>query len=94
MYTYRFDLIIFLSTTTYKKISDNNDKQSIQNTFEIIFRQAFIGVERGYMDSIGDLLAERMSLQFDIPDGLSAYEAYQKFPNLVSSIDKSTFLNM
>lgn len=47
------------------------------------FRQAFIAVERGYLDSIGDLLAERASMQFDIPDGLNSYETYQKFPHLV-----------
>lgn len=74
-------------------------KKSLGNTMqqkliEIIFnkiliignhcRQAFIAVERGYLDSIGDLLAERASLQFDIPDGLNSYETYQKFPHLVS----------
>lgn len=50
----------------------------------LFYRQAFIAVEKGYLESIGDLLAERASLQFDIPDGLTSYETYQKFPNLVS----------
>lgn len=53
----------------------------MQNLF---YRQAFIAVEKGYLESIGDLLAERASLQFDIPDGLNSYETYQKFPDLVS----------
>lgn len=44
-------------------------------------------MERGYLDSIGDLLAERTSLQFDIPDGLNSYETYQKFPHLVSLVE-------
>lgn len=35
------------------------------------------------MDSMGDLLAERMSLQFELPDGLNVYEAYKKCPDLV-----------
>ncbi|XP_015513997.1 TGF-beta-activated kinase 1 and MAP3K7-binding protein 1 [Neodiprion pinetum] len=55
-----------------------------------VLRQAFITVERGYLDSIGDILAERASLQFDIPDGLNSYETYQKFPYLV---DKLSSLN-
>lgn len=50
----------------------------------LFYRQAFIAVEKGYLESIGDLLAERASLQFDIPDGLTSYETYQKFPDLVS----------
>lgn len=54
-------------------------------SYVFIDRQAFITVERGYMDSIGDLLAERTSLQFDIPEGLNSYlpEGYQNFPNVV-----------
>ncbi|KAI4479641.1 PREDICTED: TGF-beta-activated kinase 1 and MAP3K7-binding protein 1-like [Polistes canadensis] len=52
-----------------------------------VLRQAFISVERGYLDSIGDLLAERTSLQFDIPDGLNSYETYQKFPHLVDKLN-------
>lgn len=47
------------------------------------FRQAFIAVEKGYLDSVDDRLAERTSLQYEIPDGMTSYEAYQKFPHLV-----------
>ena len=63
--------------------------QFVPNTLCLIIfsRQAFNAVERGYLDSIGDLLAERASLQFDIPDGLNSYESYQKFPHLVSGLD-------
>ncbi|XP_014485131.1 PREDICTED: TGF-beta-activated kinase 1 and MAP3K7-binding protein 1-like [Dinoponera quadriceps] len=52
-----------------------------------VLRQAFIAVEKGYLESIGDLLAERTSLQFDIPDGLNSYETYQKFPDLVDKLN-------
>lgn len=52
-----------------------------------VLRQAFIAVEKGYLESIGDLLAERASLQFDIPDGLTSYETYQKFPDLVDKLN-------
>lgn len=36
------------------------------------------------MASIDDRLAERAKLQMDIPDDLSEYEAYKKYPHLVS----------
>ncbi|XP_063237072.1 TGF-beta-activated kinase 1 and MAP3K7-binding protein 1-like [Bacillus rossius redtenbacheri] len=49
-----------------------------------VLRQAFISVEKGYFDSIDDRLAKRTSLQYDIPEGLTPYEAYQKYPHVVS----------
>lgn len=52
----------------------------------IFYRQAFIAVEKGYLETIGDLLTERAILQLDIPDGLNSYETYQKYPDLVSHI--------
>ncbi|XP_067007511.2 TGF-beta-activated kinase 1 and MAP3K7-binding protein 1 [Anabrus simplex] len=52
-----------------------------------VLRQAFIAVERSYMDSIDDRLAERTSLQYEIPDGLTSFEAYQKFPHLVDKLN-------
>ncbi|KAK0082632.1 hypothetical protein PV325_010080 [Microctonus aethiopoides] len=66
-----------------------NGKTTNEEVKEVL-RQAFIAVERGYLDSIGDLLAERTSLQFDIPDGLNSYETYQKFPD---AVDKLNALN-
>ncbi|OAD59872.1 TGF-beta-activated kinase 1 and MAP3K7-binding protein 1 [Eufriesea mexicana] len=63
-----------------------NGKSTNEEVKEVL-RQAFIAVERGYLDSIGDLLAERTSLQFDIPDGLNSYETYQKFPHLVDKLN-------
>lgn len=63
-----------------------NGKKTDDEVKEVL-RQAFIAVERGYMDSIGDILAERMSLQFEIPDNLNSYEAYQKFPHLVDKLN-------
>lgn len=63
-----------------------NGKSTDEEVKEVL-RQAFIAVERGYLDSIGDLLAERTSLQFDIPDGLNSYETYQKFPHLVDKLN-------
>ncbi|KYN03374.1 PREDICTED: TGF-beta-activated kinase 1 and MAP3K7-binding protein 1-like [Cyphomyrmex costatus] len=63
-----------------------NDKSTDEEVKEVL-RQAFIAVEKGYQESIGDLLAERASLQFDIPDGLTPYETYQKFPDLVDKLN-------
>lgn len=63
-----------------------NDKSTDEEVKEVL-RQAFIAVEKGYLESIGDLLAERASLQFDIPDGLTPYETYQKFPDLVDKLN-------
>ncbi|EFN82775.1 TGF-beta-activated kinase 1 and MAP3K7-binding protein 1 [Harpegnathos saltator] len=63
-----------------------NGKSTDEEVKEVL-RQAFIAVEKGYLESIGDLLAERASLQFDIPDGLNSYETYQKFPDLVDKLN-------
>lgn len=63
-----------------------NGKSTDEEVREVL-RQAFIAVEKGYLESIGDLLAERASLQFDIPDGLNSYETYQKFPDLVDKLN-------
>lgn len=54
----------------------------------LIFRQAFNSVEKAYMESIYDSLAERTSLQCDIPEGLTYYEAYQRVPEVVENIKK------
>ncbi|XP_063989119.1 TGF-beta-activated kinase 1 and MAP3K7-binding protein 1-like [Diachasmimorpha longicaudata] len=64
-----------------------NGKTTDEEVKEVL-RQAFIAVERGYFDSIGEVLAERTSLQFDIPDGLNSYEAYQKFPEVVDKLNE------
>jgi TAK1-binding protein 1 len=61
------------------------EKKTDEDVREII-RQAFISVESGYMQSIGDLLAER--LQYEIPEGMSWYEAYRKVPHIVENIKR------
>jgi hypothetical protein len=60
-------------------------KSSDEEVKEVL-RQAFFAVERGYFDSIDDKLAERTNLQIEIPEGLSSYEAYQKYPELVNKL--------
>uniref|UniRef100_T1J677 TGF-beta-activated kinase 1 and MAP3K7-binding protein 1 n=1 Tax=Strigamia maritima TaxID=126957 RepID=T1J677_STRMM len=51
-----------------------------------ILHQAFDAVERGFFDSIGDLLAEKANLQMELPDGFSNYELYQKCPEIVDRL--------
>lgn len=53
----------------------------------VFFRQAFVAVENSYWDSVGDKLAERTSVQYEIPDDLTSYEAYQKYPHLVDKLN-------
>ncbi|KAJ9592964.1 hypothetical protein L9F63_015334, partial [Diploptera punctata] len=52
-----------------------------------VLRQAFIAVEKGYLESVDEWLAERTSLQYEIPAGMSSYEAYQKYPHLVDKLN-------
>nr|CAD7260591.1 unnamed protein product [Timema shepardi] len=65
--------------------------KSTDEEIKEVLRQAFITVERGYLESVDDCLAQRTSLQYEIPDNLTPYEAYQKFPHLV---DKLNSLNL
>ncbi|XP_046384331.1 TGF-beta-activated kinase 1 and MAP3K7-binding protein 1-like [Ischnura elegans] len=52
-----------------------------------VLRQAFIAVERGYVESIGDRLAERTNLRCEIPHGESPREAFRNFPHLVNKLE-------
>ncbi|CAH1171098.1 unnamed protein product [Phaedon cochleariae] len=53
-----------------------------------LLNQAFITVEKAYMESLEDVVAERTSLLYDIPAGLNSYEAYQKMPQVVEGINR------
>ncbi|KAJ8684310.1 hypothetical protein QAD02_020102 [Eretmocerus hayati] len=61
------------------------DKSTDEEVKEVL-RQAFIAVERGYNDTLGDVLALRASLQLDLPDNISSYEAYQQFPEIINQL--------
>ncbi|ERL92769.1 hypothetical protein D910_10077 [Dendroctonus ponderosae] len=66
--------------------SDINEKQSDEEVRDFI-RQAFQNVETGYMETLGDLFAERIKIQCnDIPEGLSTYEACRKMPEVMKKI--------
>ncbi|XP_066146076.1 TGF-beta-activated kinase 1 and MAP3K7-binding protein 1-like [Euwallacea fornicatus] len=67
--------------------SQINEKQSDEEVRELM-RQAFSTVEAGYMETLGDTLAERTSLwdDYEISDGMNSYEAYKKSPALMEKI--------
>lgn len=50
-----------------------------------VLKQAFLGVEKEFFDSIGDELLEKTLIQEEI-NGLSDYEAAQKFPEKVEKL--------
>ncbi|XP_060527969.1 TGF-beta-activated kinase 1 and MAP3K7-binding protein 1-like [Cylas formicarius] len=64
------------------------DELNTDEEVKELLRQAFTTVEKGYMESLGDLLAERTSLHYDIPEGLNSYEAYQKVPQVMEAIQR------
>ncbi|XP_073969049.1 TGF-beta-activated kinase 1 and MAP3K7-binding protein 1-like isoform X2 [Rhodnius prolixus] len=61
------------------KIRDQDIKEALS--------QAFVAVEKNYLESLDDLVAKRTSLQFQIPDGITSYEAYQNYPHIVDQIN-------
>lgn len=46
-------------------------------------RQSFHSVEKSYIDTIDNKLLQRASLQFQLPEGISHYDAYQQYPQIV-----------
>ncbi|KAG8233344.1 hypothetical protein J437_LFUL010894 [Ladona fulva] len=61
-------------------------KSSDEEVREIL-RQAFIAVEKGYLESIDDRLAQRTGLRCEIPQGASPSEAFRNFPQLVGVLE-------
>lgn len=51
-----------------------------------VFREAFMAVENAFLESIDPKIAERTQLLDKIPDGMSQFEAAQKFPDTVSRL--------
>uniref|UniRef100_A0A0B6ZFE9 TGF-beta-activated kinase 1 and MAP3K7-binding protein 1 n=1 Tax=Arion vulgaris TaxID=1028688 RepID=A0A0B6ZFE9_9EUPU len=50
-------------------------------------RQAFIGVEKGYFESMDVILAKRSIYLDHLPEGISDYEAYHKYPDVMSRLE-------
>ncbi|ROT67702.1 TGF-beta-activated kinase 1 and MAP3K7-binding protein 1 [Penaeus vannamei] len=51
-----------------------------------VFREAFLSVENAFLESIDPRIAERTQLLDKIPDGMSQFEAAQKFPETFSRL--------
>lgn len=79
------DLCSLLAAEVYFwSLSDKEKDEDVKD----LLKQAFESVERNYMQSIGDLLAERTGLSYDMPEGLNSYEAYQQVPHIVDNIKR------
>lgn len=66
-----------------------NEDKSDEEVKDLL-RQAFFTVEKAYMESLEDILAERTSLICDI-QGMNSYEAYQKEPQTVEEIKRLNY---
>ncbi|XP_042222645.1 TGF-beta-activated kinase 1 and MAP3K7-binding protein 1-like isoform X2 [Homarus americanus] len=51
-----------------------------------VFRDAFLAVENAFLESIDPKIAERTHILDKIPDGMSQFEAAQKFPDIVNRL--------
>eukprot|EP00794_Sanderia_malayensis_P009239 gene9239-10213_t len=49
---------------------------------------AFDSVEKGYLELINEILVQRTNLQIQIPEGLSSFEVYNKYPLLLSRLQE------
>lgn len=56
-----------------------------------VFREAFLAVENAFLESIDPKIAERTQLLDKIPDGMSQFEAAQKFPDTVNRLQVSAY---
>lgn len=56
------------------------------------FRQSFLSVEKSYLETIDNKLLQRASLQFQLPEGISHYDAYRQYPQIVKKIKLCIFL--
>lgn len=54
-----------------------------------VFRDAFLAVENAFLESIDPKIAERTQLLDKIPDGMSQFEAAQKYPETVNRLQVS-----
>uniref|UniRef100_A0A0K8S3X3 PPM-type phosphatase domain-containing protein n=1 Tax=Lygus hesperus TaxID=30085 RepID=A0A0K8S3X3_LYGHE len=62
------------------KVRDQEIKETLS--------QAFLSVEKNYLQSLDDKVAQRAALQYQIPEGLMSYDIYQRYPDIVDSINK------
>jgi len=58
--------------------SDNEVKEAL--------KQAFIGVEKSYFESMDGPLAERTTCQDRLPEGINQYDAIKKYPEVMAKL--------
>ncbi|XP_075215377.1 TGF-beta-activated kinase 1 and MAP3K7-binding protein 1-like [Lycorma delicatula] len=74
---------ILLDTKLGKKTNDDEIREALV--------QAFVAVEKSYLESIDDRLAERTSLIYEIPEGIKPYEAYKSHPHVVEKLNSLNY---
>jgi len=67
---------------------DINLEASSEAVMKDALRNAFRSVERGYFDTIDEPLVKRLNLQIQIPEGISFYQASQKYPSLIHRLQE------
>lgn len=73
-----------LQRMAYEILFGKLEGKATDEEIKEVLRQAFLAVEESYMASIDDRLAERTKLKMDIPDDLTEYAAYIKYPHMAS----------
>lgn len=64
------------------QLSRKNTDTDLRDTLE----QAFFAVEKGFFQSIDDLLAAKANLQLELPEGLSDYQTCRQFPDVIEKL--------
>lgn len=58
----------------------------IDQTAKEIIQQSFLSVEATYLETIDNKLLQRASLQLQLPEGISHYNAYQQYPQIIEKL--------
>lgn len=64
------------------QLNGKTSDAEIRDTLE----QAFVAVEKGFFQSIDDLLAVKANLQLELPEGLSDYQTCRQFPDVIEKL--------
>ncbi|XP_076042482.1 TGF-beta-activated kinase 1 and MAP3K7-binding protein 1-like isoform X2 [Oratosquilla oratoria] len=67
---------------SFEQLTEKNTEEEVK----AVFRDAFLAVENGFLESIDPKIAERTQLLDKIPDGMSQFEAAQKYPETFSRL--------
>ncbi|CAG2235062.1 TGF-beta-activated kinase 1 and MAP3K7-binding protein 1-like [Mytilus edulis] len=65
------------------QLNNNNTDEEIK---EILY-QAFIAVEKSFFESIDHIFAEKTTIQLQLPEGISHYEACKQYPDTMKQLD-------